>query len=591
MPYFGEKFGISLEIVDGKLTTLRDGVFTKAVQLQENFTSVLRVELSNETYTTSPLDLNDPLLSSSNVHVSLSTGIQKKTFSQNIGMGARKIELLQGVEIGQAVIRVSHSIERAMKWQIELPFEKNENLVNSIILAQDIEIIIQSDESIKYEDDQLIFSIQGGFSQILFFIKSRIPYERLAKNLLLITKGDQTMSAVTEISGDQKFFPVISYVFLQDFKNKIERYEDLHEIGSILALRGKNSDAINYLNKALTAVRSIGDQSKEAEILMTLANVEVNNGDFQKAASNFNYALKIIEEYQNEPLRLGCLLSLSKTLKKLKRFQDALDYQYSILEFFQERQDRLGEAEILVDISDSLMGLGRIDEAVDYQQAAVDVRRQIHDQVGEANNLMVFGELLIRAARVGEAMGCYEQALRIKRTLGDDKGVAECLKSMGMSFYKIGKYEKARTYYDKAKESFQNQALIMEVQEIDRMLEKMKEHPFPECEICVHKCTPDLIGITYSEATDPSFSSTFTQILRESLANKNMDKLVDLLEESATQNMDLKSKGISHEIYEFCLMMQASNLHLSQLSIEQKKQILTMIQENIRKRKYSKLNL
>ncbi|MHA1651198.1 MAG: tetratricopeptide repeat protein [Candidatus Helarchaeota archaeon] len=588
MPLLGEKFGISLEILDGRLAMLQDGAFAKAVQLQENFTSVRQIELSNEIYTSTSIDQNDPLFSMGRFFLKLTTGIQKKVFSQYMDLGIRKIEVIQGLELGQAVIRASYSLERAMKWQLQIPFEL-ENQENTIRLPQEIQVTIQTEIPVKYEDDLITFNIPEGFTQIFMFVNSFVPYDRIAKNLLLIAKGDQSKQDIIEMGANQKFYPIITFVYLQDFKNKIERYQDLHQIGSILAVRKQHTEAIKYLKKALTTVRSLGDQLKEAEILITLATVENDAGNYEQAAKDYNYALKIAEEFQNESLRIGILISLSKTLKKLRRFQEALDYQYMILEHVRMQRDRLGEAEILVDISDSLMGLGRIDEAIEYQQAVINLRRQMNDQIGEANNLMIFGALLTTAGRTGEAMSCYEQALRIKRNLGDDKGVAECLKSMGDSFYKLGKYEKARTYYEKAKEAFQNQALILEVEKIDKMLDKMKERPLPECEVCTHKCTPDIIGIAHQDAINPSFAEKFKQVLRESLAQKNMDKLVDHLQEAAQFNLDIKTKGISNDSYAYCLMTQASNVHLPQLNLEQKKQILKMVQETIRKRKYAAL--
>ena len=188
--------------------------------------------------------------------------------------------------------------------------------------------------------------------------------------------------------------------------------------------------------------------------------------------------------------------------------------------------------------------------------------------------------------RTGEAMSCYEQALRIKRNLMDERGVGDCLKSMALSFQNLGKYEKARTYYDKAKQSYQNLALMIDVQAIDKMLEKMKERPYPECEICTHKCTPDLVGAAHKDIMDTMFINHFKQVLRESLAQKNMEKLVDMLIEAAVMNLDVKSRGISDETYAFCLLVQASNAHLAQLNPAQKKQILTMVQDSLRKRKY-----
>ncbi|MHA1357404.1 MAG: tetratricopeptide repeat protein [Candidatus Helarchaeota archaeon] len=589
MPLLGEPFGLSLEITDGKLVSLQDGIFKKQVILGETFTSVRRVELTNEVFTSTFVDQTDPLLSSSNKSIALSTGIQKKVFSQNLEMGVRKIELLQGIELGQAIIRCSYNLERGMKWQIKIPFELSTDSENLIHLPQEIDVTIQTNVALKFDDDALIFSIPEGFTQIIFFIKSQIPYERTPKNLLLITKGDQSKQAILNVGGDQKFFPVVTFVYLQDFKSKITRSEDLYQIGRVLAQRKQNIEAIKYLKKALETIRSLGDQLKEAEILLALGTAEYDAGDYEAAAKNFNYALKITEEYQNEALRTGCLLSLSKCLKKLNRYQDALDNQYIILEETRARLDHLGEAEILVDISDSLMGLGQLDEAVQYQQAAIDLRHRMNDSIGEANNLMNFGSLLMKLGKTGESMGCYEQALRIKRNLMDDKGVGDCLKSMALSFQNLGKYEKAREYYEKAKQTYQNIALMLEVQDIDQKLDKMKERPYPECEICTYKCTPNLVGAARKDITDPTFINRFKQILRESLAQKNMDKLVDMLLETAVLNLDVKSKGISNETYALCLLVQSSNIHLAQLNPAQKKQILTIVQGILRKRKYNAL--
>ncbi|MHA1266297.1 MAG: tetratricopeptide repeat protein [Candidatus Helarchaeota archaeon] len=592
MTIFGEKFGISLEIIEGKLAAIHDGAFKKRIEISENFSSIRRVELSNEIFTSTALDPLDQLFDTTNIAVNLSTGIPKKIFTQNLELGFRKIELIQGINIGQAIIRISHNIQRAMKWQINIPYEKSQDLENTIVLPQNIKIIIQSDPLLKFEENALIFSIQDGFSQIIFYVISEMPYENIQKNLLLISYGDKTNEEIIAMApGDEQFFPVVTFVYLQDFKDNISRYQDLYQIGSILALRHKHQAAITYLMKALETVRKVGDQYMEAEILIRLGTIKGDSGDYKQATNDFNYALKIIDELQFNQLRLGCLISLSKNLLRLNRFRDALDHQLAILEVMRETQDRLGEAEVMVDISDSLMGLGHIEEAIEYQQAAIQLRRQMRDEVGEANNLIRFGEMLINADRTGEAMSCYEQALRIKRNLGDDKGVAECLKKIGTAFYNRGKYSKAKAYYEKAKEAFQNQALILEVKEIDQLLQKMMQQPFPEggCQLCDATCTADIVGLAHTAITDSEFIASFKQILRESLASKSMDKLVELLLETARFTSELQYHGITQEAYAYCLMVQATNRHLTQLTSAQKGQIVEMVKENIKIRHYRNL--
>ncbi len=589
---FGEKFGIALEINEGKIVNLYDGAFKKTVNLSENFSSVQRVELSNEAFTSTSLDFWDQLLDTTNVTVKLSTGIQKKIFSQSLELGIRKIELVQGINIGQAVMRISYNISRAMKWQLYIPYEKDDSSENTIILPQKIKIIIKTDNFIKYEDDTLTFNVPDGFSQIVLFILSEVPYDQIGKNLLLLTLGDESKKDIISMAPpNDNFFPIMTFVYLQDFKNKITRYEDLYQIGSILALRNRNEEAIFYMKKALNAVRTIGDQFKEAEILMSLATIETNSGDYKQAVHNFNYALKIIEEHSFDALKLGCLLSLSKNLKKLNRFQEALDIQNIILETTRTNEDRLGEVEVLVDISDSLMGLGHLQEAIDYHQAALQLRRQMKDEIGEASNLMRFGETLINADRTGEAMSCYEQALRIKRSLGDDRGVAECLNKIGITFYNRGKFSKAKKYFEKAKEVFQNQALIFEIKNIDALLEKMKERPYPEtgCDLCKISCTSDIVGLVRADVVNPQFVGSFKQVLRESLALKNMDKVVDLLLDTTMHYVETNMREISPNKYAFCLMVQATNIHLEQLDQSQKTQMLQMVQDNIKMRQYREL--
>lgn len=592
MTVFGEIFGISLEIADGKIIVLHDGAFKKRVNLIEDFSSIRRVEPSGETYTTAALDPYDQLLDTTNTIVKLSTGLQKKVFSQSLEMGVRKIEVIQGQNIGQAVLRFSYNIERAMKWQLNLPFEKLEMGANGIALPQNIKIVIQFDGYLKYEEDSLVFSIQDGFSQIVFFIISELPYENIGKNLLLITRGDETRQDIAAMAlGDEKFYPIVSFVYLQDFKNNITRYQDLYQIGSILALRHKHDDAISYLRKALEAVRAVGDQYMEAETLMTLATVESDAADYKQAVNDYMYASKIIDEFQFDALRLGCLLALSKNLTKLNQFQAALDNQYAILELMRTQQDLLGEAEVLVDISDSLMGLGHVDEAFEYQQAAIQIRRQIKDEIGEANNLMRYGEMLISVDRTGEAMSCYEQALRIKRNLSDERGVAECLRKMGLAFYNRGKYGKAKSYYEKAREAFQNQALILEVKQIDQLLGKMKERPYPEggCEQCQVRCNPDIVGVAHSDAVSQDFANPFKKVLRDALSAKNMEPVVDLLLETSQFKSDLQQLGITRDQYAICVLVQAINIHLAQLSDAQKDQIVQMVQDALKIRRYRQM--
>ncbi|MHA1232317.1 MAG: tetratricopeptide repeat protein [Candidatus Helarchaeota archaeon] len=571
-------FGISLFIDDniGKITEIRDELFKKRLQINEEIKSISRkVEVYlPTTYELLP-DENDPLYVQSPFEIN--KGLPVKVLKQEMSSGKRRIEVIQGKDLGSCAIRVNYYMPRTFKWTLRVPFIKNKE---DVVLDNKIKAKFLTSVNIEYSQaaDSITFTLNEGYTQILIFLQSELDYFTTKKNLLLLDPSDLEKRPIIEAaSPDSKLFPVITFAYLLKSHSPLEKTLDYYIIGSILANAGKYEDAIDYFGKSLEANEQIGDALMRTKILLNLGAVHTIMKNNKEALQYYKEAYPLLQEQNNDPLITSCLIAMAKNYYELGEYEQALEYLNHILNIIRQKKsgidvdmfaDEMEESNILTAISKAYIGLGRFEDAVKYQKEALSIIKVMNDVIGESNGLVKLGETLMSVNRIGEAMGCFEQALRIRKQIGDDRGAADCLRKMGLAFYDRGKFDKAREYYNKALNEFEKIRDYISAEQTKKLIDQLKLQPFVNCELCSLKCSEKIRGMARSDALDPVFKKDFKKLLRDSLASKNMNALVNFILDQASRNMNLSIMNISPKEYAYCLFLHLSDEYLKKIKLQ-----------------------
>jgi len=182
--------------------------------------------------------------------------------------------------------------------------------------------------------------------------------------------------------------------------------------------------------------------------------VYYNLGQYEKALSYYEEALKIRREIGDVKGEGGCLNNIGIVYRNLGQYEKALSYYEDSLEIFREIGDVKGEGTVLNNIGIVYRNLGRYEQALSYNEEALKISREIGDVEGEGRTLNSIGAVYDYLGQYEKALSCYEESLEINREIGNVAREGGCLNNIGVVYRNLGQYEKALSYYEDSLEIF-----------------------------------------------------------------------------------------------------------------------------------------
>jgi tetratricopeptide (TPR) repeat protein len=219
-----------------------------------------------------------------------------------------------------------------------------------------------------------------------------------------------------------------------------EKLATIHfDIGSILASKGENKDALRQLQLCLEMRKKLlGSHVEVATVLYEMAIILQQEGMTAPAVMCLGESDSIWKA------KLGCSEKLiavcndsAKLWKLLLRYADAEGNFEQALEFaitlYGQRHDTV--ATILLDLGELLHEIGQYEQAVFCYDEALDVRKQLFgpDDPKVASVLYCKGVAMLFQENFDEAYDCLHSALVIRqKKLGDvDEDVGDTLNTIG----------------------------------------------------------------------------------------------------------------------------------------------------------------
>jgi tetratricopeptide (TPR) repeat protein len=208
---------------------------------------------------------------------------------------------------------------------------------------------------------------------------------------------------------------------------------------------GHYPEATTIHTQARLAARQLGDRAAEAEALINLGVLDLEQG-LPHAAEHLQQGLALCRESGDRPGELRALGNVGILNLQLGRYEEASGHLQQALSLCREIGDQPAEARLLNGLGMIDFRLGRYEQAAGRIHRTVALFREISDPSGEAHALCSLGEVSLRQGNFGPAVEHLQQALALFREIGSRSGEARTLIALGDADLRQGRYEQAANY-------------------------------------------------------------------------------------------------------------------------------------------------
>ncbi len=207
----------------------------------------------------------------------------------------------------------------------------------------------------------------------------------------------------------------------------------LISLGQVDMQQGRYRQAVRYHHQGLAVYRELADRIGEARTVNNLGLIAYRHGRYTEAVDYFEQAFALSEDC--DPL-IGAhtLNNRGLTVLRLGQVRQAAGLFGRALACYQEAKEIGGVASTLNNLAVTALRLGHSRRAARLLDRALASFRQLGDRTGEAEALSNIADLDVRQGRCQQAAGRLQQALARYREIGDRPGQAEALNSLGSVF-------------------------------------------------------------------------------------------------------------------------------------------------------------
>lgn len=232
-------------------------------------------------------------------------------------------------------------------------------------------------------------------------------------------------------------------------------------LSAIYLMIPDNEKALSYVTQAFSLISTLSDDSLRAESHNTFGRVYIAKNENILALRNFLNALRIAEEIKNESLIRTCYLNLSTFYSSIEDYEKAIDNMkkaYKKLEMSSDRNVPYQKVIYTNTIGNLFASKKNYDIAISYFEKSIRMADSL-----KFSTLKVPGyvSLLNQYLRIDEPQKALEY---LNSPSGEDLkkyltnfGMAPVIdQAYGVVYTKLGRYDSARGYLEKARPMFEN---------------------------------------------------------------------------------------------------------------------------------------
>ncbi len=222
--------------------------------------------------------------------------------------------------------------------------------------------------------------------------------------------------------------------------------------GDALFRKREYEAAGGRLTVALEHFASVANRSGEGMALMSLGNLNNNQGNYDAALGYYGRALEISQELEQRIQTARISANMGVVYRRLGQYEEALDRYLSTLEIWQESNNKPALAVMYLNLGGLYYQLEDYDEALSFSERSLALNEELGRQQGIADALVNIGDVHLVKGEYDEAFDAFNRSMEMEEEIGDKEGFASALKNIGWVHVRKGEAEEALTYFNRALE-------------------------------------------------------------------------------------------------------------------------------------------
>src|SRR5215510_9960440 len=220
----------------------------------------------------------------------------------------------------------------------------------------------------------------------------------------------------------------------------------------LLHKKGNDDQAAMIFNIVLTIARRDNSTLGTANALIGLGDVYAAQGDYGRAADNYQQIMKLAESLGHKEGIAVVSVRLGDIHYYQGNFPQALDYYQKSVSLYEELGSRQDIVHPLLRIGDAYFAQNDNTRALEYYQRSLKICEQTFDKAGATFLLNRIAEVYAAQGRYDEADDYYRRSLKLQEELGIKSITATTLNGIGNIRYRQGNYGEAARLSTRAAE-------------------------------------------------------------------------------------------------------------------------------------------
>lgn len=281
-------------------------------------------------------------------------------------------------------------------------------------------------------------------------------------------------------------------------------------LGFVSATSSEQEAALTYFNRAAALYQALAHRHGEMLTSNAVAALRAMKGDAQGAVKVHTATLSVFREIGDQQSAAMTLTGIGQDYDILNEKQTALDYYEQALNLFQ-RNGSLDFASVaLYQIAGVYQALGQSQKALDYYQQCIGLSRVTGKRRMEAYALNDMAAIYEAQGKREHTLARYRQVLRLYRAIGDRRGEALTLNSIGDLFSSLKNHRKAFDFYLQAQPLSQASGdPEVEINTLYRLASAARDNGQPENGLSYVQQSITAIELLRSYITSPDLRSSY----------------------------------------------------------------------------------
>ena len=215
------------------------------------------------------------------------------------------------------------------------------------------------------------------------------------------------------------------------------------QAAGLLERKGNDAQATLIFNIVLAASQSVNSLLGKANALVGLGDVSMAQGDYLRAADNYQQIMKLAEKLESKQAIAAVSVKLGNVHYYQGNFPQAMEYYQRSTKLYEQLGSTQGIAYPLLSIGNAYFAQSDYPQALAYFQRSLKVYEQIFDSAGAAYLLIRIAEVHAAQDRYGQAVDFYQRSLKLQEELDLKAMTALSLNGIGNVRYREGDYAEA----------------------------------------------------------------------------------------------------------------------------------------------------